>query len=225
MGERNTSVRYNEAATSFIGLARTLSDDDWATPVPCTPGWTVRDVLSHVAGVPDDGLNGRVDGAATEPWTASQVERNAHFTVDELLTRWESQYELFGAAVNDMGEDRPPYDCHTHEHDVRHALARPANRESSIIDDAAVALLGSLSEVPVIITVDFGDGTSRVTGRPGSEAGVGLSISKFELFRSRLGRRTAQQARSMAWSGPSAAIDAVLAKWFVFGPSQIEIIE
>ena len=131
MTERGIAVRYDEATRSFIDFARTLSDADWATPVPCTPLWTVRDVLSHVSGIPDDGLAGRTDGAATEPWTASQVERNAGFTVDELLERWEGQYEVFGAALEAMGEDRPPYDCHSHEHDIRHALGRPGRRDSA----------------------------------------------------------------------------------------------
>ena len=45
---------YLAAQRSFVELARTLSPDQWATPVPCTPGWCVRDVLSHVAGVTDD---------------------------------------------------------------------------------------------------------------------------------------------------------------------------
>ncbi len=225
MGERGIAIRYTEAVESFVELARTLDAEEWATTVPCTPLWTVRDVLSHVAGIPDDGLAGRTDGAATDPWTASQVERNARLEIDELLERWESQYEFFGAAIGDMGEERPPFDCHTHEHDIRHAIGRPGNRDSAIIDDAAVTLTTGLAEAPVALTVRFDDGTSQSAGRGDGSQPVGLDTTKFELFRSRLGRRTPAQVRSLAWSGEPDAVDAVLDAWFAFGPSEITIDE
>ena len=78
-GTPSIAERYRWAVTSFLELAETFSADDWATPVPCTPAWTVRDVLSHVAGIPDDALNGRLDGVTTEPWT-STIVRNPSIT-------------------------------------------------------------------------------------------------------------------------------------------------
>ena len=45
---------YVGAQASFVDLFQSLGDDDLAKPVPCTPSWTVRDLLSHVAGVTDD---------------------------------------------------------------------------------------------------------------------------------------------------------------------------
>ena len=182
-------------------------------------------MLSHVSGVPDDGLAGRIDGAATEPWTASQVERNAGFTVEELLERWEGQYEAFGAAIEAMSEERPPFDCHSHEHDIRQALGRPGNRSSAIIADAAPALLANLAEVPVSIAVDLGDGTTVHAGQGKADASVGLSTNRFEVFRSVLGRRTPEQVRGLEWTGEPAAIDTVVGAWFRFGPSETPIDE
>jgi hypothetical protein len=224
MSERSIGVRYKEAVESFVEFARTLTAEEWSTHVPCTPIWTVRDVLSHVAGVPDDGLAGRVDGAATDPWTASQVERYADFSVDELLERMLGQHELFGAAIEQMGEQRPPYDCHTHEHDIRQAIGRPGNRETAIIDDAML-LLTQRIELPIELTITFTDGTSQVGGAEGAERQVGLKTSKFEVFRSRLGRRTPEQVRALDWTGGSEDIDIVVASWFNFGPSEITIAE
>ncbi len=218
-------MRYDEAARSFIGFARTLNDADWATPVPCTPLWTVRDVLSHVSGIPDDGLAGRTDGTATEPWTASQVERNSGFTVDELLERWEGQYEMFGAAIEAIGEARPPFDCHSHEHDIRHALGRPGNRDSAIITDGAHAMLAGFAGCSVAIAVELDDGTTVHTGRPDAAASVRLSTTRFEVFRSVLGRRTPHQVRGLDWTGDPAAIAAVVDGWFRFGPSETLIDE
>ena len=225
MSERSISVRYGEAVQSFVEFARTLTEEEWSTHVPCTPLWTARDVLSHVSGVPDDGLAGRLDGAATEPWTASQVERNAEFGVDELLDRLLGQHELFGSAIEQMGEPRPPFDCHSHEHDVRQAIGRPGNRGSEIIDDASLMLPIALAELPVRLTIDFGDGPAAVVGAEDATAHAGLSISKFEMFRSRLGRRSRKQVRAYAWSGDEAAIEAAVDGWFMFGPTETAIDE
>ncbi len=225
MTQQGIGRRYVDSARSFIELARSLDDDEWATPVPCTPPWTVRDVLSHVSGVPDDALAGRTDGIATEPWTASQVRRNADRSVDQLLDRWESQAERFAAALDVMGERRPPWDCHCHEHDVRHALGRPGNRRSALVNDAAPALLSTLSEVPVSVTVEFDDGSTVAAGRPGCDARASLTTTRFEVFRSMLGRRRIDQVRALPWEGPDEHIDRVIDAWFIFGPSELAIIE
>ncbi|MGA9276530.1 maleylpyruvate isomerase family mycothiol-dependent enzyme [Ilumatobacter sp.] len=210
---------------SFVEFARTLDNDDWLTPVPCTPLWTARDLLSHVSGVPDDVLAGRVDGAATDPWTALQVQRNADATVDELLARWETQTDDFGAAIEAIGEFRPPLDCHSHEHDLRQALGRPGSRDSELVTSTVAALLGNLADVPVSIEVDLDDGATIEAGDPSAGDLVGLSASTFEIFRSMLGRRTRAQVRGLEWSGDPASIDRVVDSWFIFGPSEIAIIE
>lgn len=225
MSDRATSTRYAEAVESFVDFARTLTPDEWAMHVPCTPLWTARDVLSHVAGVPDDGLAGRVDGAATDPWTQAQVERNAGLPVDELLDRLQAQHEQFGEALDVIGEGRPPFDCHTHEHDIRHAVGRPGNRDSAIIDDASDTLLGSLDELIVRLTINYDDGSVHGVGRVDASAAANLTISKFEMFRSRLGRRTVEQVRALDWSGDADAIDAAVTGWFMFGPSDVTIEE
>ena len=104
MSTRNATIErdYLFAQRSFATLAAGFSDDEWATPVPCCPGWTVRDVLSHVAGIPDDVLAGRLDGVATDPWTAAQVERNRDLAVADLLARWNDQTPGFAAAMQSM---------------------------------------------------------------------------------------------------------------------------
>ena len=58
------------------------------TPVPACPGWHVHEVVAHLAGLCEDWVSGRLDGYATEPWTAHQVSRYAHRTCDEILHRW-----------------------------------------------------------------------------------------------------------------------------------------
>jgi uncharacterized protein (TIGR03083 family) len=188
---------YVDAQRSFATLAATLTPHEWATPVPCCPGWTVRDVLSHVVGLTDDVLAGNVEGAASEPWTAAQVERLRDVPVAELLSRWDSQAAAAGALFDAIGEGRPPFDCCSHEHDVRHAIGRPGNRDSVVVA-AGAASVGRGITVP--------DG-----------------LSDFELFRSRLGRRSADQVRAYAWAQPPD--DVQLSGWFIFGPSPVDIDE
>lgn len=225
MSERSISVRYTEAVESFVEFARTVSVEEWATHVPCTPLWTAREVLSHVSGLPDDGLAGRMEGAPGEAWTQSQVERNADLGVDELLDRLLGQYELLGAAIEEMGEGRPPFDCHSHEHDIRQALGRSGNRDSAIIDDFAEMVVASLADLIVRLTITYGDGSVHEVGPIDASAAATLNISKFEMFRSRLGRRTADQVRALDWGGDETAIEAAMAGWFTFGPSEIVIDE
>jgi hypothetical protein len=214
--------KYLLAADSFIEFARTLEPDDWITPVPCTPAWTVRDVLSHVSGIPDDALAGRMAGAPGEAWTAAQVERNRDAGVEQLLSRWSQQASAFAEVIEQMGEGRPPIDCHSHEHDIRHALGRPGARSNAIIDTASFASV----DAPVRVVIEFVDGSIVTTGDATSASTVTLrGATRFELFRSRLGRRSRQQVRDAAWAGADADIEAVLDRWFSFGPSPSPIDE
>jgi hypothetical protein len=220
--QSSIAERYLFAVGSFLELARTLDEAAWSTPVPCTPPWTVRDVLSHVAGIPDDAIAGRMDGAPGEAWTAAQLERNRPFGVDELLTRWSQQAPIFAAVIDQMGEMRPPIDCHSHEHDIRHALARPGARSNEIIDTPSFAMVAA----PTRVVIEFTDGTSTITGDAASTSTVTLrGFTTFELFRSRLGRRSRQQLRAADWVGDDDDIEAVLDHWFSFGPSPEPIHE
>ncbi len=219
------AARYVLAQASFSELARTLSDDDWATPTPCTPEWTVRDVLSHVAGITDDVLAGRMDGAPGEVWTAAQIERNGSLSVADLLERWEAQTPAVADVLQQIGEGRPPIDCHTHEHDVRQALGRPGNRDSVIIELSALDL-AAIPDCPVALTVELTDGRVVRSGPADGAPSVTLrGVTPFEVFRSRPGRRSPAQIRSWDWIGADADIDAVVAGWFFFGPATDPIIE
>lgn len=214
--------RYLFAVDSFIDLARTLDDDEWTTNVACTPGWTARDVLSHVSGIADDAAAGRMDGAPGEAWTAAQVERNRPFSVDELLARWSEQAPAFAEMIGQIGEYRPPIDCHSHEHDIRHALDRPGARDNAIIETPSFAMV----DAPIRVVIEVVDGSVVTTGDIASVSTVTLrSATRFELFRSRLGRRSREQVRAAGWIGADADIEVVLDHWFNFGPSPVAIEE
>lgn len=211
---------YRAAQASFVELASSLSDDEWATPVRCTPGWTARDVLSHVAGVTDDIANGRVEGAATEPWTAKQVERWRGAPVDEMVSRWNAQIDAVADALEAIGERRPPLDCHTHEHDVRDAIGRPGNRDGELIHRIVEQFSIGWQGRPIEIT--FLDGSTTTASGDGEPFRL-HGVTPFEVARSRLGRRSRAQVAAWDWSEPFG--DDEFAAWFAFGPTAVDIVE
>lgn len=74
--------------------------------------------------------------------------------------------------------------------------------------------------------IEFVDGSTVTTGDVTSGSTVTLrGATKFEVFRSRLGRRSRLQMRDADWVGTDADIDAVLDRWFSFGPSPSPIDE
>jgi len=163
-----------------------------------------------------------MEGAHGESWTAAQVERNRAFSVDEVLTRWSQQAPAFAELIEQVGQGRPPIDCHGHEHDIRHALGRPGVRSNAIVDTPSFAMV----EVPIRVVIEIDGGATVTSGD--LDAGTTVTLrdaSRFDLFRSRVGRRSREQVRAHDWSGTDADIDAVVDVWFGFGPSLVPIIE
>ena len=126
-------------------------------------------------------------------------------------------------AIESMGQGRPPFDCHTHEHDLRHAIGRPGGREHPVVDALAAEASGALEHVPATLTIDFTDGGTHAAGGGGPEATV--SLSRFEYFRSRFGRRSAAQLAAYDWSGDPGAIAAAQDGWWFFGIADEDIVE
>jgi hypothetical protein len=179
----------------------------------------VRDVLSHVAGVTDDIVNGRIEGAATDPWTAAQIERWRDADPQALIDQWNGQIDGVADLLEQIGELRPPLDCHSHEHDIRHALGLFDNQSSEMI----MLMADRFAEAPMTrpVAITFADQSS--SAMPGEGEPISLSgVTQFEFVRSRLGRRTPDQVAAYDWSEPPGD---VLAGWFAFGPSPLPIVE
>ena len=165
-----------------------------------------------------------MEGAPGEAWTAAQIERNRSATIEELLERWATQTPMFAETIQSIGEGRPPFDCHTHEHDIRHAVGRPGNRDSLIIESMAAGL-AVVDGCRVALDVVLGGRPIR-SGPAAGPAAVTLEwITPFELFRSRPGRRSREQMRAWSWVGDDADIEAVLDVWAFFGPTEEPIVE
>jgi uncharacterized protein (TIGR03083 family) len=211
---------YRDAQARMVALLESLDAEQWAIMVPCTPQWTVRDLLSHVAGLSDDLLNGRTEGAATDPWTAAQVERWRDVEPSVLIAQWNSQVDTVADLLEQFGEVRPAIDCFNHEHDVRHALGLDPSLPPEFID----VMVSRFTAVPVGPPVDitFADGNTASIDGEGDAVSL-RGITQYEFGRSRLGRRTREQVAGYDWS--EAPSDELLSNWFAFGPAELPIVE
>jgi uncharacterized protein (TIGR03083 family) len=226
MGDPTTmaaiAAAYNAGRDRISELVRELDTEASATPVPACPEWSVKDVVSHLTGICHDLLNGNLDGVATEPWTAAQVDARRHLDIDEIVAEWSA----LGAQVEAMVPSFPEGpaaqlvgDLATHEHDVRGALERPGARDS----DAVVIGLGFVAKN--FCTAVAARGFPALRLRAGdsvwstgtAEADTTVSAEPFELLRALTGRRSESQLRALAWEGdPSEHLAA-----FTWGPFSV----
>ena len=141
---------YEDTRQRIVNLVREASFVDFfaaATPVPACAGWRVRDVIAHLSGLGTDIASGNLEGAATDAWTAAQVEARRDLSLGHLL-----------AESDDVGPQLASYldhfpgrygaqvvaDITVHEHDIRGALQQPGARESAGVDHCVEFLLTTL---------------------------------------------------------------------------------
>jgi uncharacterized protein (TIGR03083 family) len=205
---------YRTARLRITELVLALEDDDLTRAVPACPGWTVHDVVSHITGVADDAVHGRMDGVATDPWTAAQVDRGRGMSTQDLLERWTEQ-----AAVLESFPLPPQavIDLTTHEQDIRGAVDQPGARDTEEIQFAFERVAQRAVEVVPGLRVE----TDGATYGP-EDADCTLRGDRYDLFRAMMGRRSLAQLRALDWGGePPAAIEEVV----VFGPAPADIVE
>jgi uncharacterized protein (TIGR03083 family) len=207
-------------------LTAALDDERAGLVVPTCPRWTVQNVIAHVTGVVDDALAGRLDGVATDPWTAAQVDARRTTPIATVVAEWTEKAPAFEALLDPIGDAgrQAVADVVTHEHDIRLALGEPGARDSDALRIGMTFLgpgfVGAAAAHGVTAQLRVSDGATF--GDP--DAPVVLSGEVFELFRAMTGRRSLAQVRALDWKGD---VDAVLPA-FTFGPftpSPVDIIE
>jgi uncharacterized protein (TIGR03083 family) len=212
---RAVADHYRTARLRITELVLTLDDDDLTRAVPACPGWTVHDVVSHITGVADDAVHGRMDGVATDPWTAAQVDRGRGIATEDLLERWTEQAAVFESFP------LPPQaviDLTTHEQDIRGAVDQPGARDTEEIQFAFELVAQRAVEAVPGLRVE----TDGATFGPEDAAACTLRGDRYDLFRAMMGRRSLAQLRALDWRGePPAAIEELV----VFGPAPADIVE
>lgn len=148
MSELATSEEVRDAYIAVrarvVELLDELDEVDGDRPVPACPGWTVRQLVAHIVGVPEDILAGRTDGVASDAWTQAQVDRHAGESLADLrrtLVDLASVFDPLLVLVPAPMNSQFVMDAVTHEHDLREAVGRPGAQDSSAVEVALAWLL------------------------------------------------------------------------------------
>lgn len=207
---------------------RSLTPQQLETPVPASPGWTVHGVVSHLAGVATDAINGRLPGVPGPEQTAAQVAERSTTPTSIVLREWErtgSQLEVLLGKSGAVSTE-PVVDVAVHEQDIRGALGLPGNRQGPLIDlaldQAGQRLLSRVESAglpPIKVTPDP-DATPIVGG---DDAPVTFRASPYEFFRAVYGRRSRTQLerRLIGTDEPEAYVPLLC----LVGPADHDIIE
>jgi uncharacterized protein (TIGR03083 family) len=202
---------YAAGHERLLVLAADLTEADGNVAVPACPGWTVRDVFAHLAGLATDVLAGRVDGAGTDPWTAEQVaERSSRTLADNVAELAQAGPKLV-EALEAFPAERIAIDQWTHEQDVRGALGRSGSRDVPLVGWALDLAIGGRNP-------GWGERGLPAVRINGWQLGEGEPVATFEttdfdLARALTGRRSAAQWRSWARPGSDpAAVEIVVAR-------------
>lgn len=197
---------YRDGRERISATLRDVGSAAEGTTVPACPGWSPKDVVSHLTGVCADILAGRLEGTGTDPWTAVQVEERTDRPLDEVLREWEDvgpQVEALLPSFPEWAANQMVFDLLSHEHDLADAIGRPApdrvQAEGPALEFAAGAVTrraGQLGLPP--ITIVSGD---REWSSEGEGDGVTVRLSPVDLLRSATGRRTAEEIKTLDWGG------------------------
>ena len=136
---------FEHSVRSLLALAGELAPEDWDRPTDL-PGWSVRDVLAHLAAIESE-LLGHVRGDFGRH-TEDGVAARRGLPVEDVVAELAGALEERVAAMRAMTGDEPPqvvpagqpwdtttllrnraFEAWTHEQDVRRAVGRPGNLE------------------------------------------------------------------------------------------------
>lgn len=216
---RQVARIYQDTKERITTMVNALDDAGLKTAVAACPGWSIRDVVAHLAATADDIGQGRLTGAPTDDETAAQIARFDGQHVSDVIAAWTDAAAHLDHLAETRGVELPVGDVTSHEHDVRAALGRPGARDSDAVRYSSDRLLKNL-RTPVPLRVAVEDGEYRSGPDDGAE--IRLRTTRFEAVRWRTGRRSRAQLAAMDWSEDPAQ---VLDHLYMFGPADTDIDE
>ena len=171
---------YTELRARVTEMMQSLTLEQAQAIVPHCPQWTVKDCFAHMVGIPEDVINGQMEGVASEAWTNRQVQRHAEDSVSDLLSIWETNAPVFARILPNIPQpviSQFMFDQTTHEHDIRRAVSKPGARDTLAVAVAEGFIRNSLAQQsdPAIAQL----ANHKLTG--------------FEYLRSLSGRRSGAQ--------------------------------
>lgn len=171
---------YGELRHRVIAMLRALPREMAEKKVPHCPGWTVRETVCHMVGVPEDVLAGNMEGVTTESWTQAQVNRHKDDSLDTLLDIWESIGDTIDGLIPHFPEpinSQFVFDSYSHEQDIRHAIGAPGARDVLAVHVSANWVRNFLANHRHPHAVEI----------------LSADVSEFDFVRSMSGRRSLNQ--------------------------------
>lgn len=222
---RDAGVEYAALRDSLSALIRSLGPHELNASVPSCPGWTVHDVVAHLAGVAADAVNGVYPTGSIDDWTARHVAERAQTATTLVLREWErssSQFEVLLSRENSM-VPAAVIDLVTHDDDIRGAIGHP--RVMSTVRRELPALLSrrwmegieGAGLEPVDLVMPNGDHWGGVADAP-----LLARMTPTFLYRAAMGRRSRPQIDAAFAPGPpsSTVVDLLC----VFPPSAVDLV-
>jgi uncharacterized protein (TIGR03083 family) len=197
---------YAETRERVTDLVRSLSPEELEIKVPCTPAWTPRDIVGHLAGVAADAMNLNIEGLGTDPWTAAQVEAHRDMTLEEALAEWAGHSKVMEPVLDSAP---PPVlrmiaDCYMHEQDIRGAVGRPGARDAAALDvsmEIVVFGLGSRLDAAGLPGLRFRAGSRQWVAGSAAPGATVTAPDAYELLRCLYSRRNWAQVEALGWEG------------------------
>lgn len=230
---------YDGARRQIDELVRGLDEAQAEKPVPATPGWSIKAVVSHLSGEIKDALAGRFpreffqafgqEDAVAElnTWTDDHVTERADVPIEEILTEWELNAKELIPFLNGevpLPAGSPPFaeyvfitDVATHLHDIYGALDIQRGREDvpvKIAGTSFVTMMDVRMQQAGAPSLLLDAGTKQWTAG-GGEPEASVKASRFEFFRALSGRRSPDQIRAYEWSTDP---DPFLTFFYPYGP-------
>ena len=215
MDQASAYAQAKERITTLV------SEGNANTDVPTCPGWTVKDVVAHLADF--------FEVAATDPkgfnegWGERGVQKRSGNSLPECLDEWDRRFKEGTGVFESQLAPVAVADVLAHEQDIRTALDKPGGADDDNIGPAvemALTFLTKKAEAQSLPTLRVvSDDVDHTIGE--GEPQATLRASTFELFRTLHGRRTPDQVRELEWAGdPGRWPDEI----FIFGPTK-ELVE
>jgi uncharacterized protein (TIGR03083 family) len=216
---------YEQLRNEISELVAGLEPTQLETPVPATPGWTIQDVVAHLAAdasyllagdFPTQFFEAFGDEKAVvtlNDWTKRQLQERKGRSLEELLQEWKTAGNDLVAMMRGekpwpegsfmFGDRILMTDAAVHQQDIFGALGIERGRDSVPIKiglSAYIATMGwrlGTAGIPAL-RFDLGDKSYEAgEGEPSATVGA----PRFELFRALSGRRSPDQIRAYAWTG------------------------
>ena len=217
---------YERTRREVISFVEGLDEDGLRTPLPAAPGWTVRDVISHLTGdvaciirgdFPREFFESFGDEAAVVPlneWTLGHIDTRRDKTLGEVISEWDAlaEKELLPMMRGETPwpEGVPPFadrvlltDLGVHQQDIYGAFGVDRGREGVPVKIGSAGYIATMGWR----LVDAGVGALKSEAPDKSwVAGEGEPVatvraSRFEFFRALSGRRSMDQLRAYEWEG------------------------